>query len=117
MISEKECLFCKMSSGEIPIEKVLETENFFVVRDKFPKSEGHCLIISKKHYENILELPSILGTELITLTKEVCLLLAKEIQSQGFNLVQNNFKAAGQEINHFHLHIIPRKENDEVKLN
>ena len=117
MSSEKECLFCKMSSGEIPVEKVLETDNFFVVRDKFPKSEGHSLIISKKHYENILELPNLAGTELIGLIKEAYLLLAKEIQSQGFNLVQNNFKSAGQEINHFHFHLIPRKENDGVKLN
>lgn len=117
MNSEKDCLFCKMASGEIKTEKILETDNFFVVKDKFPKSEGHSLIISKKHYENTLELPTILGAELISLIKETYILLAKEIKSEGFNLLQNNLKSAGQEIDHVHFHIIPRKENDGVKLN
>lgn len=112
---EEDCIFCKMASGEIPVEKIKETDNFFVIKDKYPLSEGHSLIITKKHYDNLLHTPSLLGNELLTLAKEIYLNLAKEIKSEGFNLVQNNFKVAGQAINHIHFHIIPRKENDGIK--
>lgn len=117
-MEEKEsCIFCKMVSEEIPVKKLIETDNFFVINDKFPIAEGHCLIISKKHYENMLHLPNLLGNELVSLIKEVYLKNAKEKKSEGFNVIQNNFKVAGQAINHFHVHIIPRKQNDGVKLN
>ncbi len=95
----------------------METDNFFVIKDKFPQSEGHSLIISKKHYENLLHFPSLLGNELIALTKDLYIKLSKEVNSEGFNFVQNNFKATGQVIPHFHFHILPRKQNDGVKLN
>lgn len=115
---EKEnCIFCKMSMGEIDTEKIMETDNFFVIKDNSPLSEGHSLIISKKHYDNLLHAPNLLGNELFSLTKEVYLKTAKENNSEGFNLVQNNFKPAGQSVNHLHFHIIPRKQNDGVKLN
>jgi histidine triad (HIT) family protein len=117
MEEKKDCLFCKMASGEIKVEKIMETDNFFVIKDKYPVSEGHSLIISKKHYENILHFPSILGNELIALVKEVYIELSKKTSSEGFNFIQNNFKVAGQAIPHTHFHIIPRKENDGVKLN
>ena len=117
MEQKKDCIFCKMSSGEIQVEKIMETDNFFVIKDKFPSSEGHSLIISKKHYENLLHFPSILGNELIALAKDLYVQLSKETKSEGFNLVQNNFKAAGQVIPHLHFHIIPRKQNDKVRLN
>jgi len=117
MKERKDCLFCKMASGDIRVKKIMETDNFFVVRDRFPQSEGHSLIISKKHYENLLHLPSLFGNELIILTKELYIRLSKEVNSGGFNIVQNNFKTAGQIIPHFHCHVIPRKQNDGVKLN
>jgi histidine triad (HIT) family protein len=106
-----------MVSGEIETEKIMETDNFFAVKDKSPISKGHSLIISKKHYENILHFPSILGNELTALIKDLYIKLSKETSSEGFNLIQNNFQAAGQAINHIHFHIIPRKQNDGVKLN
>ncbi len=117
MEKQEDCIFCKMNSGEIKVEKIIETDNFFVIKDKYPVSEGHCLIITKNHYDNVLHLPSLLGTEFITLVKETYLKIAREIKSEGFNLIQNNFKAGGQAINHTHFHIIPRKENDGIKLN
>lgn len=117
MEENKECIFCKISSGEIKSEKILETDNFFVIKEIKPLSEGHSLIISKRHYENVLHFPTILGNELIALTKELYIKLAKETNSEGFNIVQNNFSASGQSINHIHFHVIPRKKNDGVKLN
>ena len=112
-----DCIFCKMSKGEISIEKIIETDNFFVIKDINPISEGHLLIISKKHYENLLHFPTLLGNELISTAKEAYMKMSKETNSEGFNMIQNNFKAAGQAIGHLHIHIIPRKQNDGVKLN
>ncbi len=116
-MEEQDCLFCNMISGKILVDKIKETDNFIVIRDKFPLTPGHTLIISKKHYDNLLQMPNLLGSELLNLIKETYLKLAKEIQSEGFNLIQNNFHAAGQAIDHLHFHIIPRKQNDGVKLN
>ena len=111
-----DCLFCKIASGEIKADFIYSDDNFFVILDKFPASDGHCLIITKKHYENILDLPSSLGTELLSLAKKQGLRLIQEKKGEGFNLVNNNFKAAGQEIPHFHLHVVPRKQDDGMKF-
>ncbi len=116
-MEHQECIFCKMASGEIAVEKINESDNFFVIKDKYPKAEGHILVITKKHYDNVLHMPSILGNELITLIKGEYLTNVKEIGSEGFNILQNNFKSAGQVINHLHFHLIPRKLNDGVNLN
>ena len=105
----KDCIFCKISNGEISSKKIYEDDNFFVINDANPVSDGHCLIISKKHYATILDLPSVLGDSLIKTTKEQSLRLIKEKKAEGIKLVQNNFKASGQSVNHFHLHIIPEK--------
>ncbi len=118
MIREKnkDCIFCKIVSGEIKADKIIDTDNFIVINDAHPISKGHCLIIPKNHYETLLDLPSTLGTELFDLAKKQGLRLVKEQKAEGFNLVQNNFKAAGQLVPHYHLHIIPRKIGDGLKI-
>ncbi|MEM4181874.1 MAG: HIT domain-containing protein [Candidatus Pacearchaeota archaeon] len=114
---EKDCIFCKIAKGEIKSDIFFESDNFIAIKDIHPISQGHSLIISKKHYENVLDFPNLLGNELISVIKEVFFKLQKETSCEGFNVVQNNFLAAGQVINHIHFHIIPRKKNDGVKLN
>ena len=116
-MDKENCIFCKIVKKEIPSEIIFESENFIVIKDIHPISQGHSLIISKNHYENILDFPNILGSELVSVIKEVFFILQKETNCEGFNVVQNNFSAAGQIINHLHFHIIPRKKNDGVKLN
>lgn len=111
-----DCIFCKIVKGEIKSEKVWEDEHFIVIPDKFPKSEGHCLIITKKHYKTILDVPSSLGTEIIDIAKSQGLRLIKEKKADGFNLIQNNFSSAGQIVPHLHIHVIPRKNNVKIDL-
>ncbi|MDP1728589.1 MAG: HIT domain-containing protein, partial [archaeon] len=69
----------------------------------------------KKHYETILDMPSSLGSELVDIAKKQGLRLIKEGKAEGFNLFQNNFKSAGQVVLHYHMHVIPRKINDNFK--
>jgi len=113
---EKDCIFCKIARKEIPTEKVYESKNFYAFPDKNPASRGHTLIIPKKHFVNIMDLPESLASELIDTIKEIAKKRIKE-GAEGFNLVMNNFPAAGQIVMHAHLHLIPRKKSDGVKIN
>ena len=110
-----DCIFCKIISGEIDSEKVLESENFIVIKDISPISKGHVLIIPKKHYATILDMPDELGSEVIKLIKKIGGDWVNQKNDNGFNLIQSNFKSAQQEIPHLHFHIIPRSKNDGLK--
>ena len=105
----EECVFCRIIKGELKADIVYSDDNFFVVNDINPVSDGHCMIIPKKHYETLLDMPSSLGTELLSIAKAQALRLIKEKKADGFKLVTNNFEAAGQVVKHFHLHVIPEK--------
>ncbi len=107
----EECIFCKISKGKVPSDKIDESKNFFVINDANPVSEGHCLIISKKHYETIFDLPSDFGNELIEIVKKQGQRLIKEDLADGIKLVNNNYEASGQIVKHFHTHVIPEKKD------
>lgn len=108
----KDCVFCKIAEGEIASEKIYENNNFFSTLDASPKVEGHTLVISKKHFENILDLPKMLGPELLDCIKETAIILMKKYDAEGFNVINNNFEVAGQVVKHVHFHILPRKKGD-----
>ena len=104
-------------NGEIPAERIYENDNFFSILDANPKVEGHTLVISKKHFENILELPSMMASELLDCIKETAIILMKKCHAEGLNVISNNFEAGGQVVNHVHFHILPRKKGDgEIKF-
>jgi len=107
-----DCIFCKIVKGDIPSEKVLENEDFIVIRDVNPKVEGHSLVISKEHYENFLDMPSSLYSGMLAIAKEA----VEKLGAKDFNLVMNNGKVAGQLVPHVHLHILPRREGDDFSL-
>ena len=112
----KSCVFCKIATGEIPCEKIYENTNFFSIFDANPKTEGHALVISKKHFETLLDLPVLLGNDLTDCIKKTSLKILEEFKSEGFNILGNNFKVAGQVVNHLHFHILPRKRGDNINL-
>ena len=111
----KDCIFCKMAKKEVKVEIIEESENFFVFPDANPVGPGHTLIVPKKHFVNIMDLPSDLAEEMIDVVKRVAEKKLKE-GFEGFNLVMNNFEAAGQAVMHAHLHLVPRKKGDNVKV-
>jgi len=110
----EDCVFCKIASGEIPVKRIYENESFFSIPDANPKVEGHSLIISKKHFATVLDLPSSLGMELIDCIKKTAMKVLDKEKAEGFNLVQNNFEVAGQLVKHVHFHILPRKKDSKV---
>ncbi len=113
---ESNCIFCKIVSNEFDSYKLYEDNNFVVIFDKFPANFGHTLVLTRNHYENFFELDEYVASELLVLAQKVALALKEVTGCDGINIMQNNGKAAGQEVMHYHLHVIPRYENDDVKI-
>ena len=111
---EENCIFCKIIGGEIPSAKLYEDEDFVIILDAGPASLGHALILPKEHYANVFEMPEELLAKCVNLAKVWGEKLVKALNADGLNLVQNNGLAAGQTVFHYHLHMIPRYENDTV---
>lgn len=106
------CLFCKILAEEIPAARVLENTDFIAFLDIAPAKPGHILIVPKKHYENLLDFPPEMGTALLQTIQQVGAAQMKALGAEGFNVLQNNFPAAGQEVFHVHWHVVPRFTKD-----
>lgn len=111
-----DCIFCKIVKGEMPSEKVYEDDNVIAFMDISPANKGHTLIIPKEHYETILELPQDLMQKVAACSKKVAQGVVESTGAEGFNLLVNNKKIAGQLVDHVHFHIIPRFENDGIDM-
>lgn len=111
-----ECIFCKIASGEISQNKIYEDQYTIAFLDIRPASKhgGHTLVMPKKHYELITDIPEKELEALIKTIKKISGALLKF--GQGLNIVQNNKRPAGQYINHVHFHLIPRFENDGITI-
>lgn len=108
------CIFCKILDGVIPSVKLFEDDDFVIILDVGPASFGHALMIPKNHYANLFEMPEELLSKAIGLAKVWGEKLVKALNADGLNLVQNNGLAAGQTVFHYHLHLIPRYDGDNV---
>jgi len=109
------CIFCKIAKKEVSASFLAETNNFIAILDANPKTEGHALIIPKKHFVTLLDIPNSLAKEMLELIKKVALNILEKKQGDGFNMIMNNLPPAGQVIMHAHIHIIPRKESDNFR--
>ena len=112
-MKEKDCIFCKLADREFPSQIIFENELDIAFLDISPISEGHTIVIPKKHYSNLEDIPDYELTELFKVVKKLAIIIHKKLKIDGYNILQNNFTAAGQVINHFHVHIIPRNFDDE----
>lgn len=111
---DDDCIFCKIANGEIPSATLYEDNDFRVILDLGPASKGHALILPKEHYPNLYELPDEMAEKAILLAKKMVMKMTEVLGCDGFNVVQNNGTAAGQTVFHFHIHLIPRYENDHA---
>lgn len=108
----EDCIFCKINKNGIKSNTIYEDELVKVFLDVNPITNGHMLIIPKKHYENIIDMDNEVIMHSIKLIKEKLYPLVKEkLHCDGVTISQNN--EYGQEIKHFHIHVIPRYENDQ----
>ena len=102
------CYFCSLPSKRI----ILETELSMVIRDSFPVSEGHTLIITKRHIESIFDATKEEQIDLLANLESAKKILDKKFSPDGYNVGINDGKAAGQTVMHLHTHLIPRYSGD-----
>lgn len=111
-MKKEDCIFCKIANGEIPSKTLYEDEDFRVILDLGPATRGHALILPKEHAANLYELPDETAAKAMILAKKMGARMVEKLHADGLNLVQNNGETAGQTVLHFHLHLIPRYQND-----
>ena len=115
-MAEDNCIFCKIARGVIPSTTVYEDEDFRVILDLGPATRGHALLLPKNHFANLFELDDETAQKAILVAKKMAGKMKDALGADGFNLVQNNGEAAGQTVFHFHMHLIPRYENDNAGI-
>ena len=111
------CVFCSIAKGEVRAKIVYDDAHFSAFLDINPANPGHILVIPKQHYEVLPQIPDELLGAYMKLLKILAAAVFEATQAQGVNIIQNNGVAAGQAVPHVHIHIIPRFENDGIKLN
>jgi len=111
MLKEKtmeDCIFCKIIKGEIPSFKVYEDDSVFAFEDISPISEGHTLVIPKRHAQNLWEIP---GEDLAAVhlaSKKIIKAIKDVLNPTGVACIQLNGRGVNQVVMHYHLHLIPR---------
>lgn len=109
-----DCLFCKMVAGKIPVTKIYEDEVVLAFLDIGPISDGHTLVIPKQHFGKLHECPAELLGQVCSRLGKIAGAVTAAVDSDGYNVLCNNGRAAGQLIGHMHFHVIPRMAGDGV---
>ena len=105
------CAFCKIARKEAPASRVYEDEQVIAFLSIQPINIGHTLVVPKKHYKNIYEIPEEEVGYLYKIVKKIAHAVTKAVDAEGIRIVQNNGEAAGQVIFHMHVHIIPMNKD------
>jgi len=111
-MSADDCLFCKMVAGKIPVKKIYESEDVLAFLDIGPISDGHTLVVPKQHFEKLHDCPPELLGRVASRLGKIARAVTTAMNSDGYNVLSNNGRAAGQLIEHLHFHIIPRNTGD-----
>ena len=111
------CIFCKIVNKEIPSYSIYEDEFVLAFLDISQVTKGHTLVIPKKHYDNLLECDNETLAHMSTIVKTIGNHLVNKLNAKGLNILSNVNEVAGQSVNHFHIHLIPRyDENDAIQI-
>lgn len=113
MVAAK-CIFCKIAAGEIPALRVMEARDAVAFLDIGPLAPGHLLLIPKKHYESILDVPAGALSELASHLPMLAKALLRVTNATGLNILQNTGESSGQAVFHLHFHLIPRISGDKL---
>jgi histidine triad (HIT) family protein len=111
---KQNCVFCRIIAGEIPTKKLFEDDKCIIILDINPASEGHCLIIPKKHYQIMPQIPEAELGHFFCMAKKASHTLLKTFGLQGTTVFVANGVAAGQKAPHFMIHVIPRTQGDAL---
>ena len=115
--TDADCVFCKIVAGKLPCFKLLENETTIAFMDINPVNPGHALAVAKGHWPTVDVIPADVLADVARTAQRVAKAAMKALAPEGVNLVQANGVAAGQSVPHLHMHIMPRRPNDDVSLN
>jgi histidine triad (HIT) family protein len=101
------CIFCKIARKEAPANPVYEDDEVIAFLSIQPVNVGHTLVVPKRHYENIYEIPEKEVAHLYKIVKKMAYAVKNAVSAEGIRIVQNNGKSAGQVVFHLHVHVIP----------
>lgn len=111
------CIFCEIINRNIPSSKIYEDDDIIAILDISQTTKGHTLIIPKKHYSNVLEMPKNEYESLMGKVQDIAKLLINKLSANGCNILINTNEVSGQTVMHAHVHIIPRYDlNDSINI-
>lgn len=113
-ITDLTCLFCKIIAGDVPSAKVYEDEQVLAFMNLQQKNPGHTLIIPQNHYRNIYDIPEDTAAYVARIAVRISKAVKTVFEPAGMNTLQNSEPQAMQSIFHYHLHVIPRYEGDDL---
>ncbi|MBI2647579.1 HIT family protein [Candidatus Woesearchaeota archaeon] len=113
---KKQCIFCQIISGKVQSKKIYEDSQVVAILDINPANPGHVLLLTKEHYSIMPQLPDDEVAYIFMVAKHLSNLMLRAIDAQGTNIIVANGIAAGQRAQHFMVHIIPRKVNDNINF-
>lgn len=111
-----DCIFCKIINKEIPSKIVYEDERVLAILDISQATYGHTLVIPKTHAKNIYEIKEDDYLYLMKIVKMLAVKIKNNLNATGINIINNNDIGAGQSVMHYHVHIVPRYDNDDFKI-
>ncbi len=114
MTFDESCIFCKIVRKQAPSSIIYEDETVMVFLDIRPLNMGHTLVIPKAHYVDIFDIPETLLSQVHRVSKQISFAIKKATNADGISIIQQNGKAAGQDIFHLHVHVVPRFEGQKL---
>jgi histidine triad (HIT) family protein len=111
-----DCLFCGIVAGEVPAEIIDSDEHTVAFMDINPATRGHALVVPRKHAADLLEISDEDLAHCATAAQRLALKMRQTLRPDGFNLINACGPAAWQTVFHFHIHVVPRYEDDPLKL-
>jgi histidine triad (HIT) family protein len=117
MNADAECIFCKIVFGQVPCFKLFEDDHTLAFMDNYPANDGHCLVLAKEHFPNLFEVSDEAFVAVSRCVSKLARAVNQALSPDGLNLVQANGPGAHQSVKHFHIHVLPRKLGDGLKLN
>lgn len=116
MARDPNCIFCRIIDGAIPSHRVAESEHCIAILDAFPATKGHVLILTKEHRADLLGMSGAELADAAALCRRVGAAAQKAFGCPGINFLNNLGKTAGQIVMHSHFHVLPRYEDDSVRM-
>lgn len=113
----RECIFCRIVAGTSPCQEIYRDDATLAFMDIHPANDGHCLVIPKRHFENVFDMPPEAFGEVGSTVTKVARAVNEVLQPGGISLVQANGELAGQTVFHVHVHVLPRRAGDNLPIN